>query len=92
MRLAAITTLVLGALGLPLAHWLNTTRWRLAPAIETMVALPIVLPPTLIAGIYGMNFEFFPELQWRYGYFIALGLMLASAILPYFYFRWRRWI
>ena len=55
-------------------------------------AAVVFLPPTLIAGIYGMNFEFFPELQWHYGYFIALGLMLASAILPYFYFRWRRWI
>ena len=55
-------------------------------------AAVVFLPPTLIAGIYGMNFEFFPELQWHYGYFIALALMLASAILPYLYFRWRRWI
>ena len=51
LRLAAITTIVLGAVGLPLAHWLNTTRWRLATAIETLVALPIVLPPTVI-GFY----------------------------------------
>lgn len=51
LRLAAITTVVLGLLGLPLAHWLNTTRWRLAPALETIVALPIVLPPTVI-GFY----------------------------------------
>lgn len=51
LRLAVITTLVLGILGLPLAHWLNTTRWRLAAAIETLVALPIVLPPTVI-GFY----------------------------------------
>lgn len=51
LRLAAITTLVLGLLGLPLAHWLNTTRNRSAPALETLVALPIVLPPTVI-GFY----------------------------------------
>jgi molybdate transport system permease protein len=51
LRLAAITTLVLGLVGLPLAQWLNTTRWRLAPALETIVALPIVLPPTVI-GFY----------------------------------------
>jgi molybdate transport system permease protein len=51
LRLAAITTLVLGLVGLPLAHWLNTTRWKIAPAIETLVALPIVLPPTVI-GFY----------------------------------------
>ena len=51
LRLAGITTLALGVVGLPLAHWLNTTRWRLAPALETLVALPIVLPPTVI-GFY----------------------------------------
>jgi molybdate transport system permease protein len=51
LRLAAITTLVLGVLGLPLAQWLNTTRLRLAPVIEALVALPIVLPPTVI-GFY----------------------------------------
>jgi molybdate transport system permease protein len=51
VRLAAITTLVLGVLGLPLAQWLNSTRCRIAPAIETLVALPIVLPPTVI-GFY----------------------------------------
>ena len=51
LRLAAITTLVLGLAGLPLAHWLNTTRTRLAPFIETLVALPVVLPPTVI-GFY----------------------------------------
>ena len=51
LRLAAITTLILGVVGLPLAHWLNTTRTRFAPALETLVALPIVLPPTVI-GFY----------------------------------------
>ncbi len=42
----------------------------------------IFLPPTLIAGIYGMNFEHMPELDWLYGYPMALSLILASAILP----------
>lgn len=51
LRLATTTTLVLAVIGLPLAHWLNRTRWRLAPAIETLVALPVVLPPTVI-GFY----------------------------------------
>jgi molybdate transport system permease protein len=51
VRLAAVTTLCLGLFGLPLAHWLNTTRTRLAPFIESLVALPIVLPPTVI-GFY----------------------------------------
>ncbi len=51
LRLAGVTTLFLGVVGLPLAHWLNTSRWRLAPALETLVSLPIVLPPTVI-GFY----------------------------------------
>jgi magnesium transporter len=52
----------------------------------------VFLPPTLIAGIYGMNFRLFPELEWRFGYPMALGLMLASGVLPILYFRRRGWI
>jgi magnesium transporter len=52
----------------------------------------VFMPPTLIAGIYGMNFEHMPELAWHLGYPWALGLMLASAILPYLFFRWRGWL
>lgn len=51
IELAACTTLLLGVIGLPLAHWLNNTRSRLAPVLETLVSLPIVLPPTVI-GFY----------------------------------------
>ena len=52
----------------------------------------IVLIPTLIASIYGMNFRFMPELHWRYGYLFSLALMAASAIGVYCYFRWKEWI
>ncbi len=52
----------------------------------------IFLPLTFITGIYGMNFEHMPELDWLYGYPFALGLILASAVLPVLYFKWRRWI
>jgi magnesium transporter len=55
-------------------------------------AAVVFLPPTLIAGIYGMNFHHFPELSWVVGYPMALGFMLASMILPYLYFRKRGWI
>jgi molybdate transport system permease protein len=51
VELAGVTTIVLGVLGLPLAHWLNTSHRRIAPVVETLVALPIVLPPTVI-GFY----------------------------------------
>ncbi|MFC5461230.1 magnesium/cobalt transporter CorA [Massilia niabensis] len=56
------------------------------------VASAAVLPPTLIASIYGMNFQKFPELNWAYGYPFALGLMVASAIFPLWYFRKRGWL
>ena len=56
------------------------------------VAAVIFLPPTLIASVYGMNFEHMPELKWLFGYPFALGVMVASAILPYWYFKRRRWL
>ena len=52
----------------------------------------VFMPPTLIAGIYGMNFDKMPELHWQLGYPWALALMVASAILPYAFFRWRGWL
>jgi len=55
-------------------------------------AAVVFLPPTLIAGIYGMNFHYFPELNWHYGYAVSLVLMFASAIGPYLYFKRRGWI
>lgn len=56
------------------------------------VAAVVFLPPTLIASIYGMNFEHMPELAWDGGYPWALGLMVVSAILPYVYFKRRGWL
>ena len=52
----------------------------------------IFLPPTLVAGIYGMNFDHMPELNWLYGYPFALTLIVASAVLPVWYFKRRGWI
>jgi magnesium transporter len=56
------------------------------------VASTIVLPPTLIASIYGMNFRHMPELEWIGGYPMALALIVLSGILPFMYFRWRGWL
>jgi len=56
------------------------------------VASVVFLPPTLIASIYGMNFKILPELSWNWGYPFALGLMVASAIAPFWYFRRRGWL
>jgi magnesium transporter len=52
----------------------------------------IILVPTLIAGVYGMNFEHMPELSWAIGYPLALGIMAASAALLYRWFKRRGWV
>jgi len=56
------------------------------------VAAVVFLPPTLVASVYGMNFDVMPELRWLLGYPFALGLMVASAVLPLLYFKHRRWL
>lgn len=52
----------------------------------------VFLPPTLIASIYGMNFKHMPELDWTWGYPLALGLMVVSAMVPYYLFKWKKWL
>jgi magnesium transporter len=56
------------------------------------VAAVVFLPPTLVASIYGMNFKNIPELDWLLGYPWALLLMVASAVLPYLWFKHRGWL
>ncbi|UST54500.1 magnesium/cobalt transporter CorA [Comamonadaceae bacterium OTU4NAUVB1] len=56
------------------------------------VASVALLPPTLIASVYGMNFKFMPELDWTFGYGYAIALMVASALGPMWYFRRRGWL
>lgn len=48
------------------------------------------MPPTLVAGIYGMNFKLMPGLDWHWGYPIAIVFMVITAILPYAYLKQRR--
>ncbi len=52
----------------------------------------VLMPPTLIASIYGMNFKIMPELDWQHGYPMALLMMLAAAIVPYYIFKWKKWL
>ncbi|PWR21757.1 magnesium/cobalt transporter CorA [Zavarzinia compransoris] len=56
------------------------------------VAATVFLPPTLMASIYGMNFDLMPELKWDYGYPMAIVLMVVSAVLPYLYFKRKGWL
>ena len=56
------------------------------------IAAVVLLPPTLVATIYGMNFKNMPELSWEYGYPMALILMIIAAVLPYYWFKWKKWL
>ncbi len=56
------------------------------------IAAVVLMPPTLVASIYGMNFKHMPELDWSLGYPLAILLMLAAAALPYFIFKWKKWL
>ncbi len=56
------------------------------------IAAVVLLPPTVIGTIYGMNFTHMPELDWTFGYPMALGLMVVSAALPYLFFKRQGWL
>ena len=73
------------ALGLINIEQSNVTK------IFTVAAL-FFMPPTMIASIYGMNFESIQELRWQYGYEFALGLMVLVSALTYLFFRWKKWL
>jgi magnesium transporter len=64
---------------------------NLVMKIFSVVAV-VLMPPTLIAGIYGMNFDFMPELNWPLGYPFSIVVMLLSAVLPYLYARRKGWL
>ena len=63
---------------------------------DIFTALTIVsvvgIPPTLVAGIYGMNFRNMPELDWAWGYQFGLALIILSTVAPILWFKWRGWL
>jgi molybdate transport system permease protein len=92
LQLAALTTLILVLLGTPLAWWLSRTRSRLKPAIQAIVALPIVLPPTvmgfyllIVLGPYGAIGRWWVEISGEALTFSFTGLVIASCFysLPF---------
>jgi len=58
--------------------------------ILTIVSV-VGIPPTVVAGIYGMNFKIMPELSWTWGYPFGLAMIVLSAIVPLVWFKWRGW-
>jgi magnesium transporter len=76
-----------------LTTYLSVESNRLNIVMRFLAAIgTIVLVPTWIAGIYGMNFDFMPELRWQYGYVFALALMVATMVGFFIYFRRRGWL
>jgi magnesium transporter len=71
---------------------LSVTSNNLNVIVKRLTAFTVILMiPTLIAGIYGMNFHVMPELSWPFGYFAALGLMVLASFAAYLYFKARDW-
>jgi magnesium transporter len=56
------------------------------------VASVIFMPPTLIASLYGMNFDSMPEIHWKYGYVFAIAFMISSSLGTLYFFRRKRWL
>lgn len=92
---------------LDLSETIEALRYRLESAVnlyfsmqghkmnQIMKTLTIVattfIPLTFIVGVYGMNFEFMPELQYKWGYFVVWGIMLAIVLGMVIFFRWKKW-
>ncbi|MDQ5767434.1 MAG: magnesium/cobalt transporter CorA [Candidatus Thiothrix sulfatifontis] len=56
------------------------------------IAAVVFLPPTLVASLYGMNFRVMPELDWVFGYPMAIGLMILAGVTPYWFFKRKGWM
>jgi magnesium transporter len=73
--------------------YLSLQSNRMNMVMKRLTALStILMSAALISGIYGMNFEHMPELQWTYGYYVALGAMAVTVLALIVFFRWIKWL
>ena len=73
--------------------YLSNVSNNLNTVMKRMTAVgSLVLVPTFITGLFGMNFQFFPELEWKYGYLYAWGLIIGSVVVMYTYFKKKGWL
>jgi magnesium transporter len=76
-----------------LEMYMSTVSNRMNEVMKVLTIMAsIFIPLTFLAGIYGMNFENMPELQWKYGYYVLLAVMLLLFIFMLIYFRKKRWL
>lgn len=80
-------------LGSTMDVYLSLQSNRMNMVMKRLTALStILMSAALVSGIYGMNFAYMPELQWQYGYYLALGFMAALVISLIVFFRWIKWL
>jgi len=73
--------------------YLSLSSHRLNQIMKVLTIFTVVfLPLTLMVGIYGMNFDYMPELRWRYGYFALLSAMGSVVLVAIGFFRWKKWL
>ena len=73
--------------------YLSTISNRMNEVMKVLTIIAtIFIPLTFLAGIYGMNFKFMPELEWHWGYFLVLAVMLALGVLMVIFFKRKRWL
>jgi len=71
---------------------MNNTSYRLNEIMKVLTIIStIFIPLSFIVGVYGMNFQFMPELTWRWGYLVVLGIMLLIALVMIYYFKRKKW-
>jgi len=76
-----------------LETYLSSVSNRMNEVMKVLTIIAtIFIPLTFIAGIYGMNFKFMPELEWRGGYFVIIGVMVAVAVVMLIFFRKKKWL
>jgi magnesium transporter len=80
-------------LGGMLDIYLSSVSNRMNSIIKILTMMStIFIPLTFIVGVYGMNFEYFPELKWKYSYFVVWGAMISISIGMLFFFRKKKWL
>ncbi|HUJ19706.1 MAG TPA: magnesium/cobalt transporter CorA [Nitrospirota bacterium] len=73
--------------------YLSSVSNRLNEVMKVLTAISLIfMPLTFIVGVYGMNFKYMPELEWRYGYFLTLLVMLGIGVSMFFYFKRKKWL
>ena len=91
-RLHSMTEMYYDQLSDLVHGYLSTTSHQINERMKVLtIVSSIFIPLTFLAGVYGMNFRYMPELNWHYGYFIVLSIMLIITIVCIWYFKKKRW-